>query len=43
MEKQVAESDVYFDFMVQVQTDPVRMPIEDSLTIWDEAQRRLGP
>ena len=31
------DSDVYFDFMVQVQTDPVRMPIEDSLTIWDEA------
>jgi len=43
MEKQVAESDVYFDFMVHVQTDPVRMPIEDSLTIWDEVQRRLGP
>jgi hypothetical protein len=37
MKQQVAESDVYFDFMVQVQTDPVRMPIEDSLTIWDEA------
>jgi hypothetical protein len=35
--QQVATSDVYFDFMVQVQTDPVRMPIEDSLTIWDEA------
>jgi hypothetical protein len=38
MKQQVAESDVYFDFMVQVQTDPIRMPIEDSLTIWDEAQ-----
>jgi hypothetical protein len=38
MRKQVGENDVYFDFMVQVQTDPVRMPIEDSLTIWDEAQ-----
>jgi hypothetical protein len=37
MRQQVTESDVYFDFMVQVQTDPVRMPIEDSLTIWDEA------
>jgi hypothetical protein len=23
----VERSDVYFDFMVQVQTDPVRMPI----------------
>jgi hypothetical protein len=38
MRRQVAESDVYFDFMVQVQTDPLRMPIENSLTIWDEAQ-----
>jgi hypothetical protein len=38
MTQQLAQSDVYFDFMVQVQTDPVRMPIEDSLTIWDEAQ-----
>lgn len=37
LREQVAASDVYFDFMVQVQTDPVRMPIEDSLTIWDEA------
>jgi hypothetical protein len=37
MTQQLAEGDVYFDFMVQVQTDPVRMPIEDSLTIWDEA------
>jgi hypothetical protein len=37
MRKQVSESDVYFDFMVQVQTDPIRMPIEDPLTIWDEA------
>ena len=38
MRQQAIESDVYFDFLVQVQTDPVRMPIEDSLTIWDEAQ-----
>jgi hypothetical protein len=38
MTKQLGEGDVYFDFMVQVQTDPVKMPIEDSLTIWDEAQ-----
>jgi hypothetical protein len=37
MAQQLSNSDVYFDFMVQVQTDPVRMPIEDSLTIWDEA------
>jgi hypothetical protein len=38
MKQQLAATDVYFDFMVQVQTDPLRMPIEDSLTIWDEAQ-----
>ncbi|MER8900797.1 hypothetical protein [Mesorhizobium sp. M0772] len=38
MRKQVVESDVYFDFMVQVQTDPVRMPIEEPLTVWDESQ-----
>jgi len=37
MTNQLAESDVYFDFMVQVQTDPVRMPIENPLTTWDEA------
>ena len=37
MKKQVSESDVYFDFTVQVQTDPIRMPIEDPLTVWDEA------
>jgi hypothetical protein len=37
MKKQVGESDVYFDFMVQVQTDPIKMPIEDPLTVWDEA------
>jgi hypothetical protein len=37
MKKQVGESDVYFDFMVQVQTDPIRMPIENPLHIWDEA------
>jgi hypothetical protein len=37
MMKQVGDSDVYFDFSVQVQTDPIRMPIEDPLTVWDEA------
>jgi len=37
MSKQLAAGDVYFDFMVQVQTDPVRMPIENPLKVWDEA------
>ena len=34
--KQIAEGDVYFDFLIQVQTDPVTMPVEDSLVVWDE-------
>ena len=34
--KQIAEGDVYFDFLIQVQTDPVAMPVEDSLVVWDE-------
>ena len=38
MRQQLSEEDVYFDFMVQVQTDPVKMPIEAPLTVWDEAQ-----
>ena len=36
MAKQLGAEDVYFDFMVQLQTDPVKMPIEDSLVEWDE-------
>jgi hypothetical protein len=38
MKKQLSEGDVYFDFVVQVQTDPVKMPIENPLRVWDEAQ-----
>jgi hypothetical protein len=38
MKKQVGEGDVYFDFIVQVQTDPVTMPIENPLTIWNEGE-----
>jgi hypothetical protein len=37
MRQQLSEDDVYFDFLVQVQTDPVKMPIEAPLTVWDEA------
>ena len=36
MAKQLSDQDVYFDFMIQVQTDPVKMPVEDSTIIWDE-------
>jgi len=38
MKKQLETEDVYFDFGVQVQTDPVTMPIEDPLVLWDEAE-----
>lgn len=37
MAKQVGSEDVYFEFVVQLQTDPVKMPIEDSLVNWDES------
>ena len=35
--KQLGKEDVYFEFMVQLQTDPVRMPVEDPAVVWDEA------
>ena len=35
--EQIAQQDVYFDFLVQVQTDPEAMPVEDLLVVWDEA------
>jgi hypothetical protein len=38
--KGVTEGDVEFDFMIQVQTDPHRMPIEDAGVRWPE---RLSP
>ncbi|WP_437746950.1 catalase family protein [Sorangium sp. So ce302] len=34
--EQLKREDVYFDFMVQQQTDPVKMPIENSTIIWSE-------
>lgn len=37
MVEQLAQEDVVFDFMVQVQTDPVRMPVEDASVLWPEA------
>jgi hypothetical protein len=36
MAKALSREDVYFDFMVQVQSDPVNMPVEDALTLWDD-------
>lgn len=36
MVKTLAEKDVEFDIMVQVQTDPFLMPIEDASVLWPE-------
>ena len=36
MKKQIGSEDVYYEFAVQFQSDPVMMPIEDPLEIWDE-------
>lgn len=36
MAKQLEKGDVYFDFLIQLQTDPVKMPVEDATIIWDE-------
>ncbi len=40
MVKTLAEHDVEFDIMLQVQTDPFRMPIEDAAVRWPE---KLSP
>jgi hypothetical protein len=37
MARQLAEGGVAFDFMLQLQTDPYTMPIEDGLAVWDES------
>ncbi|MBI3775014.1 MAG: hypothetical protein HY273_05580 [Gammaproteobacteria bacterium] len=36
MVKQIGSEDVYFEFLIQVQNDPVKMPVEDSVVDWDE-------
>lgn len=36
MAQQLKTEDVYFDFLVQLQTDPVKMPVEDTTIVWDE-------
>ena len=40
MARALSRQDVELDFMVQVQTDPHRMPIEDAGVRWPE---RLSP
>jgi hypothetical protein len=38
MVSHLADREAIFDFFVQVQTDPVKMPVEDPTIRWDEAQ-----
>ena len=35
--RQLQTEDVYFDFMVQLQADPKRMPVENPMVRWDES------
>ena len=37
MTSQLQSEDVLFDFLIQVQTDPKAMPVEDAVVVWDEA------
>lgn len=43
MVKTLNEKDVEFDFLVQVQTDPFRMPIEDASVRWPESLSPFVP
>lgn len=36
MTKHLASKDAYFDFRIQLQTDAVKMPVEDPTVEWDE-------
>jgi hypothetical protein len=38
MEKHLAEAEASFDFMIQVQRDPGRMPVEDAGVEWSEEE-----
>ena len=37
MVKQIGAEEVVFEFLVQLQTDPVKTPVEDALTEWKES------
>jgi catalase len=39
-DRQLSSSEVRFDFLIQVQKDPYKQPIEDGLAVWSE---RLAP
>ncbi|MBE2228340.1 MAG: catalase family protein [Ignavibacteria bacterium] len=43
MAEQLGKEDVYFELMIQVQTDPVKMPVENSLIIWDQKESPFIP
>jgi len=43
MIKTLSEEDVYFDFMIQLQKDPHRQPIEDASIEWKESQTPFIP
>ena len=36
MSAHLQEREARFDFLVQLQTDPVAMPVEDPTVVWDE-------
>ena len=36
MQKHLSEKDATFDFMIQLQKDPVKMPVEEAEVVWDE-------
>lgn len=36
MQQRLRAGDARFDFMVQIQTDPYKMPLEDPSIVWDE-------
>lgn len=38
MTKKLDSEDVYLDFKIQLQTDALRMPIEDPIVVWDEQE-----
>jgi Catalase len=43
LERHVKTDEARFEFRVQLQTDPVAMPVEDAAVVWDEAVSRPIP
>jgi hypothetical protein len=41
--RQLKTGEAVFEFRVQIQTDPVAMPVEDVSVVWDEAVSRPIP